>query len=174
MIKAIHSEKCTSVKGAPILFMDMLNHPERSKYDLSSLKTMLVGASTVPKDLLLKLRKEIPSFETIITGIGMTESTAAGLINHAEDVNISEEYAYGSLGQPFPYVEVKIVDKNNEIVPHGTDGELCFRGYNVMKGYWDEPEKTAETIDANGWLKTGDVASMVYAFILSLNVFNLI
>ena len=75
LLKAIHNEKCTSIKAAPIIFMDMLNHPERKNYDLSSLKTMLVGASTVPKDLMLKLRQEIPSFESILTGLGMTETT---------------------------------------------------------------------------------------------------
>lgn len=160
LLKAIHSEKCTSIKAAPVIFMDLLNHPERKNYDLSSLRTMLIGASTVPKDLLIKLREEIPSFTSILSGIGMTETSAAGLINRPNDLNISEEYAYGSLGQPFPYMEVKIIDENNQLVPQNTDGELCFRGYGVMKGYWDEPEKTAETIDKDGWLKTGDVASM--------------
>lgn len=159
-LKAIHTENCTSIKAAPIIFMDMLNNPDRANYDLSSLRTMLVGASTVPKDLLVSLKKEIPSFTSILTGIGMTESTAAGLINRPNDINISEEYGYGSLGQPFPFVEVKVVNEDNETVPHNTDGELCFRGYNIMKGYWDEPEKTRETIDENGWLKTGDIASM--------------
>jgi len=159
-LKAIHTERCTSIKGAPVIYMDLLNHPDFSKFDLSSLKTMLIGASTVPKDLLLQLRKKIPSFTSILSGIGMTETSAAGLINRPNDINISEKYAYESLGQPFPYTEVKIIDENNQIVPHNTDGELCFRGYGVMKGYWDEPEKTAETIDADNWLKTGDIASM--------------
>ena len=91
----------------------------------------------------------------------MTESTAAGLINKPNDANISERLAYESLGQPFPFVEVKVIDEKNNILPHNTDGELCFRGYNIMSRYWDEPEKTAETLDRNGWLKTGDIASMV-------------
>lgn len=160
MLKAIHNEKCTAIKAAPIIFMDMLNHPERKNYDLSSLKTMLVGASTVPKDLFLKLRQEIPSFTSILSGLGQTESTACCLINRTTDILKSEKYAYESLGQPFPFTECKIINNQGELVPYGTDGELCVRGFSVMKEYWDEPEKTAETIDKNGWLKTGDICSM--------------
>lgn len=160
LIKAIESEKCTSIKAAPVIYMDLLNHPDFKKHDLNSLKTMLVGASTVPKDLLVRLRKDIPSFTSILSGIGMTETTAAGLINRPNDINISERYGYESLGQSFPFTECKIIDEDGSIVPHDTDGELCFKGYNIMKGYWDEPVKTAETIDKNGWLKTGDIASM--------------
>ena len=75
--------------------------------------------------------------------------------------NISDRYGFESIGKVFPYVEAKVIDAEGHIVPHNQEGELCFRGYNIMKGYWDEPQKTAETIDANGWLKTGDIGYMV-------------
>lgn len=158
-IKAIASEKCTSIKAAPIIFIDILNHPERKNYDLSSLEYMLIGASTVPKDLLIKLKQEL-KFKYIISGLGMTETAAAGLITRPRDLEISEKYAYESIGQPLPFCECKIIDHEGNMVPHNTDGELCIRGYNIMKEYWDEPIKTAETIDASGWLKTGDICSM--------------
>jgi len=74
-LKAIHAERCTSIKGAPVIYMDLLNHPDFAKFDLSSLRTMLIGASTVPKDLLLQLRQRIPSFTSILSGIGMTETS---------------------------------------------------------------------------------------------------
>ena len=75
--------------------------------------------------------------------------------------DISEKLVFESLGNVFPFIEAKVADSNGKILPKNTVGELCFRGYNIMKGYWDDPKKTAETIDPNGWLKTGDVGFMV-------------
>ena len=77
------------------------------------------------------------------------------------DLQRSEKHAFESIGRPIPFVECKIIDSSGKTVPHNTDGEICVRGFNIMKGYWDEPVKTAETIDENGWLKTGDFGSMV-------------
>jgi fatty-acyl-CoA synthase len=158
MIKAIHHEKCTAIKGAPILFIDMLNHPEFKNHDLSSLQYMLVGASTVPPSLLMEIKKKI-GIKHVMTGIGMTESSAAGLTTRPSDIH-DPKLAYGSLGQPFPYCEVKIVDGAGNLAKVNTDGEICMRGYHIMKGYWDDPVKTAETIDKNGWLHTGDIGCM--------------
>jgi long-subunit acyl-CoA synthetase (AMP-forming) len=87
--------------------------------------------------------------------------SAAGLITRPVDAEISEKYAYESIGQPFSFIEVKIIDEQGRMVPHNTDGEICLRGYSIMKGYWNDPVKTAETIDENGWLRTGDTGSMV-------------
>lgn len=75
-------------------------------------------------------------------------------------VDYEEKEAYETIGQPFPFVEIKIIDSENNLMPVNQDGEICIRGYNVMKEYWDEPEKTSETIDKNGWLHTGDIGSM--------------
>ena len=156
LIKALHNEKCTSVKGAPVIFIDMMNHPERKKHDLSSLKYMLLGASTVPKDIVVKMKQEL-QIPNIVIGYGMTESSAAGLITRPD---YGEDEAFQTIGQPFPFMEVKIVDKERNLVPSNTEGEICLRGYGIMKGYYDEPEKTAEAIDENGWLHTGDIGCM--------------
>ena len=91
----------------------------------------------------------------------MTETSCGGTINQVGDAEKSEKFGYESIGRPFPYIEVKIVNtKTNETLPLNEDGELCIRGYSIMKGYLDEPVKTAETIDKNGWLHTGDSACM--------------
>lgn len=82
-------------------------------------------------------------------------------MTRSPDATRGEKYAYESIGRPSPYTEVKIIDDHGNLVPHNTDGQICIRGYGVMKGYWNEPEKTAETLDKNGWLKTGDIGSMV-------------
>lgn len=146
LIKAVHDEKCTAIKGAPVIFIDMINHPDRKKYDLSSLEYMLIGASSVPKTLLMKIKKEL-NLKHVLIGYGMTETSAAGTLTRKDS---DEKYAYETIGQPFPFVEVKIVDNEKRLLPVNTDGEICIRGYNVMKEYYDEPEKTAETIDKNG------------------------
>lgn len=157
-IKAIASEKCTAIKGAPTIFMDIVNHPELKNYDISSLETMLIGAATVPKDLLLNVKEKL-QLKNIIIGYAQTETGCAGSLTNANDVNVSEKGAYESIGKNF--IEMKIRDtETNQIVPIGTDGEICFRGFSIMKGYHDEPEKTKETIDEDGWIATGDIGNM--------------
>ena len=91
----------------------------------------------------------------------MTETSCTGTMTQSEDASISDKFALESIGRPFPFVEVKVVNpKTNEILPRNEDGELCIRGYSVMKGYWDEPVKTAEAIDKHGWYHTGDIGTM--------------
>ena len=149
-MKAIHNEKCTSLKGAPVIFHDIINHPERKNYDLSSLETMLIGAAVVPKDLLLKIKKEL-NMKHVIVGYGMTETGSVGSVTKYDDILKSEKFAYETIGQGFPHVEAKIIDpKTNKILPRNQDGELCLRGYNIMTEYWNDPEKTSESIDKNG------------------------
>ena len=87
--------------------------------------------------------------------------SAGATVTRSFYTSISEKHGYESIGKVFPFVECKVIDKEGRTVPHDQEGELCFRGYNIMKGYWDEPKKTAETIDPNGWLKTGDIGYMV-------------
>jgi fatty-acyl-CoA synthase len=157
-IKAISAEKCTSLKGAPTIFMDIINHPELEKYDLSSLDTMLIGASTVPKDLILKIKEKL-KLKNVIIGYAMTESGCAGGLTNTKDIEVSEKAAYESIGRNF--IELKIRDpETGQIVPRNTDGEICLRGYSIMPGYYDDEEKTKETIDRNGWLLTGDIGQM--------------
>jgi fatty-acyl-CoA synthase len=138
--------------------MDIINHPELKKYDLSSLDTMLIGASTVPKDLLLKIKEKL-KLTNIIIGYAMTESGCAGGLTNTRDIEVSEKAAYESIGRNF--IELKIRDPaTGQIVPRNTDGEICLRGYSIMPGYYDDEEKTKETIDRNGWLLTGDIGQM--------------
>ena len=88
----------------------------------------------------------------------MTETGCTGFLTKTTDINISERHAYESIGTSSPYIEAKVIDPStNRIVPHNTDGELCIRSRSNMKKYWNDPQKTAETLDENGWLKTGDV-----------------
>lgn len=157
-IKAIASEKCKTLKGAPTIFTDIINHPELKNHDMSSLETMLIGASTVPKDLLMEVKEKL-GLENIIIGYAMTESTCGGLLTNKTDKNFSEKAAYESIGRNF--LETKIRDpETNEIVPRNTDGEICLRGFSIMKGYYEDEEKTKSTIDKNGWLLTGDIGCM--------------
>lgn len=148
-MRAIESERCTGLKGAPVIFFDLLHHPDRAKYDLSSLETILLGASVVPKDLILKIKKEL-NLKSAIIGYAMTESGCAGSVTRVSDVQKSEHHAYETIGSAMPFVETKIVDLNTgATVERGVDGEICIRSYGNMKGYWEDPVKTAETIDEN-------------------------
>lgn len=157
-IKALSAEKCTAIKAAPTIFMDIVNHPELKNYPMPDLQTMLIGASTVPKDLLLKVKEGL-GLTHVIIGYAQTESGCAGSFTCIDDVNKCERGAYESIGKNF--IECKIVDQETrQIVPVGTDGEICLRGYSIMKGYHEDPEKTASAFEGNGWLKTGDVGYM--------------
>lgn len=158
-MKAIAQERCTSIKGSPIIFIDLLNYPQRQQFDLSSLQLMLVGASTVPKDLLIKIKEQL-KFKHIIVGYGLTETSAGAILTSPFDAEKSEKWAFESIGRPLPFSEVKIIDNDGKTVECGTVGEICIRGYNIMKGYYDDPVKTKESIDENGWFKTGDVGMM--------------
>ena len=154
-IKAIHKERCTAIKAAPTIFMDLIGHHELLNHDLSCLESMLIGATTVPKDLLIKV-KETLKLKNVIVGYAMTETGCAGILTKASDINVSEKVAYESIGRNV-INEVKIRDPlTNQIVPRNTDGEICIKGYSIMREYYDEPEKTKETIDKNGWLLTGE------------------
>lgn len=113
---------------------------------MSSLKYALLGASFVPRSLLESIRNKI-GIKYILPGYGLTESSAAATLCRAHH---EDKYILESIGEPLPYTELKIIDGDNQIVPVNTHGEICIRGYNVMKGYWDEPVKTAEAIDKNG------------------------
>jgi fatty-acyl-CoA synthase len=157
-MQAIHEEKCTALIGAPIIFRDILTHPDRKKYDLSSLLFSLIGASPVHIDFVRQLEKEIP-IKRISQGYGMTENAASltsGMFAGDED----PKRRLGSLGRCLQRVEIKVADKEGNPVPIGQQGEICARGYLIMAGYYNDPEKTKETITPSGWLRTGDEATM--------------
>jgi fatty-acyl-CoA synthase len=157
-IQAIHEEKCTALIGAPIIYRDILMHPDRKKYDLSSLLFSIIAASPVHPDFLRRLEKEIP-IERIAQGYGMTENTAS-LTSGMWAGDKDPARRHGSVGRGMQGLEIKVADQEGNPVPIGQQGEIWARGYPIMTGYFNDPEKTKETITPSGWLKTGDEGKM--------------
>ena len=138
------------------MLMALLQHPDLSTYDLSSLKLVGAGGAPVPVALMEQVKARIGA--DVLIGFGQTEATCAITTTLSED---SFERKAATVGVPLPHTEVKIIHPaTGEVVPCGERGELCCRGYLVMAGYYKMPEKTAEAIDAEGWLHTGDLATM--------------
>ncbi|MEU3781902.1 FadD3 family acyl-CoA ligase [Streptomyces sp900129855] len=155
-LEVIQAERVSIVLGPPTIFHDLLNHPARSSYDLSSLRVSMTGGTTVPESLIRAMKKDL-SFDIVLSAYGLTESTALVTTTRTGD---AEETVARTTGRPIPDVEVRIVDEAGQDVPAGEEGEVLVRGYNVTRGYWDDPEATAETIDPDGWLHTGDIGRL--------------
>ena len=155
-MQAIHEEKCTSLIGAPIIYRDMLTHPDKKTYDLSSLEYGGLGASPMHIDFLRQLEKEIP-IKRVAQGYGMTEN-AAMLTSGMWAGDDDPKRRLGSLGRCMQRLEIKVADKDGNAVPIGQQGEIWARGYPIMVGYYNDPEKTKETLTSSGWLRTGDEA----------------
>jgi HIP---CoA ligase len=156
VLERVPRDHITVLPGPPTLYQSILNHPERDRYDLSSLRLAVTGAASIPVELILRMRKEL-TFETIITGYGLTESCAITTMCRYDD---DPETIATTSGRAIPGVEVEVVDDQGDEVPRGEPGEVVVRGYNVMLGYLDDPEETAATIDDDGRLHTGDVGVM--------------
>jgi acyl-CoA synthetase (AMP-forming)/AMP-acid ligase II len=139
----VDEERVTMLPGVPTIYQSFLDHPRRADYDLSTLRLSVTGAASVPVELIRRMRTEL-TFTTIVTGYGLTEATGiATMCRHDDDV----ETIATTAGRAIPDVEVVVAD----------DGEVLVRGYNIMKGFIHDPEATAEAIDAEGWLHTGDI-----------------
>jgi acyl-CoA synthetase (AMP-forming)/AMP-acid ligase II len=156
VLDRIGKERVSVLPGPPTLYQMILAHPERQKYDLSSLRLAVTGAAVIPVELIHRMRREL-GLETIITAYGLTESTGVVTMCRPED---DPETIATTSGRAIPDVEVRCVDKAGQEVERGEPGEVVVRGYNVMKGYLDDPAATAEAIDQDGWLHTGDVGVM--------------
>jgi acyl-CoA synthetase (AMP-forming)/AMP-acid ligase II len=156
VLQRIANERVSVLPGPPTLYQSILAHPDRGKYDLSSLRLVVTGAAVIPVELIHRLRDDL-HIETIITGYGLTETSGVVTMCRPED---DPETIANTSGRAIPDVEVRCVDKAGAEVPRGQPGEVVVRGYNVMNGYFDDPAATAETIDAAGWLHTGDVGVM--------------
>ena len=152
----VERERITMLPGAPTMYQAILEHPDRDRYDLSSLRLAVTGAAAVPVELVRRMRDEL-TFQNVITAYGLTECTGTATACRADD---DPETIATTSGRAIPDVEVRVVDDDGAEVPRGEPGEIVVRGYNVMQGYFDEPEQTAEAIDADGWLHTGDVGVM--------------
>lgn len=153
MLERIAREKVSVLPGPPTLYQSILGFPGRERFDLSSLRVAVTGAASVPVEMVRRMAREL-GFEIIVTAYGLTE--ACGFVTICRPGDAPEVIATTS-GRAFPDVEVRCVDATGHPVPPGEPGELLVRGYNLMKGYFNNPEATGEAIDAEGWLHTGDI-----------------
>lgn len=156
VLAQIETDKVSMIPGPPTIYQSLLAHPKRKDYDLSSMRLAVTGAAPVPVELVNQMRHEL-GFETVVTAYGLTET--CGVVSICRPDDTPEQISHSS-GRAMPGVELKCVDANGATVEPGAEGEIWCRGYNVMDGYLDDPEQTAETITADGWLKTGDVGVM--------------
>jgi fatty-acyl-CoA synthase len=153
----VQAEHCTALYGVPTMFIAELNHPDFARYDLSTLRTGIMAGSPCPVEVMKQVVDRMGMTEVTIC-YGMTETSPVSTQTRADD---TLDRRVSTVGRVHPHVEVKVVDPaSGETVERGRAGELCTRGYSVMLGYWDDPEKTAEAIDADGWMHTGDLAVM--------------
>jgi fatty-acyl-CoA synthase len=156
VLATVQAQKCTALYGVPTMFIAILNHPDFATYDLSSLRTGIMAGSTCPVELMRKVIERM-NMAQITIAYGMTETSPVSFQSATDD---TIERRVATVGRVSPHLEVKIIDAEGRIVPRGVTGELCTRGYSVMRGYWGEEAKTREAIDAARWMHTGDLATM--------------
>jgi fatty-acyl-CoA synthase len=156
VLETVAAERCTALHGVPTMFIAELEHPEFERFDLSSLRTGIMAGAPCPVEVMKKVIARMHMAEVLIA-YGQTECSP---VNHMTLADDPLEKRVETVGRAGPHLEVKIVDEQGKIVPIGTTGDICTRGYAVMKGYWEDPEKTAETVDAEGWLHSGDLGVM--------------
>jgi len=157
VLETVEAERCTSLYGVPTMFIAELEHPDFDRFDLSSLRTGIMAGASCPVEIMKQTVDRMHMDEVTIC-YGMTETSPVSTQTTPDD---SLDHRVSTVGRVHPHVEIKIVaPESNEVVPRGEPGELCTRGYSVMTGYWNDPERTAEAIDAAGWMHTGDLATM--------------
>jgi len=157
ILKAVEAERCTAIHGVPTMFIAELEHPEFARHDLSSLRTGIMAGAPCPAPLMKRVMEKMHCHEILI-GYGQTEASP---LTHLTSIDDNLERRTETVGTNLPHQEVKVIDTaTGKIVPFGTIGEICFRGHHVMRGYYGQPEKTAETIDEAGWLHSGDLGTM--------------
>jgi fatty-acyl-CoA synthase len=155
VLKAVQQERCTALYGVPTMFIAELSEPDFDSYDLSSLRTGIMAGAICPEPVMREVIERMHMSQVTI-GYGMTETSP---ISFQTDPDDPLEKRVETVGRVQPHLECKLVDEAGNIVPVGTPGELCTRGYSVMIGYWDDPQKTAEAIDADGYMHSGDLAT---------------
>ncbi|MCY7340302.1 MAG: AMP-binding protein [Pseudonocardia sp.] len=156
-LHAVASERCTSLYGVPTMFIAELNSPDFDSYDLSSLRTGIMAGSPCPVEVMKQVVDRMGMTEVTIC-YGMTETSPVSTQTRTDD---ALELRVSTVGQVHPHIEVKVIDPGSGLtLPRGVPGELCTRGYSVMLGYWNEPERTAEAIDRARWMHTGDIGIM--------------
>lgn len=156
VLSAVAQERCTGLYGVPTMFVAMLDHPDFASFDLGSLRTGIMAGSPCPIEVMKKVVSLMHMSEVTIA-YGMTETSP---VSFQSSVGDPLEKRVSTVGRIQPHVEVKIVDPDGRTVVVDAPGELCTRGYSVMKGYWQDEEKTGEAIDEEGWMHTGDLATL--------------
>jgi fatty-acyl-CoA synthase len=154
VLESVQQERCTALYGVPTMFIAELDHPRFGEFDLSSLRTGIMAGAPCPIPIMRRVVAEMHMRQVTIC-YGMTETSPVSFQTQADD---SLERRVSSVGRVHPHVQVKIVDAEGRVTPRGTPGELLTRGYSVMRGYWNEPERTREAIDIGGWMHSGDLA----------------
>jgi acyl-CoA synthetase (AMP-forming)/AMP-acid ligase II len=153
IMEKVARERITMLPGPPTVFQSILNHPDLPTFDLSSLRLSVTGAAVVPVSIVRAMR-EVLRFENVVTGYGLTETTGTVSMCRHDD---PPDVIAGTVGRPLPGVEVRVVDDTGADMGPGSPGEFLVKGFNVMKGYFHNLAATAEAIDADGWLSTGDI-----------------
>jgi fatty-acyl-CoA synthase len=154
VLETVARERCTALHGVPTMFIAELDHPRFGEFDLSTLRTGIMAGSPCPIAVMRRVIAEMHMPEVTIC-YGMTETSPVSFQTRPDD---PLDLRVGTVGRVHPHVQVKIIDADGRITPRGTAGELLTRGYSVMRGYWDDPERTRDAIDAGGWMHTGDLA----------------
>ena len=155
-LASVHRERCTALYGVPTMFIAELNHPMFDMFDLTCLRTGIMAGSLCPIELMRKVEEKMHLRVTSV--YGLTESSPGMSQTRIDD---PDEVRYTTVGRDYEFVDVKVLDpETNKEVPAGTQGEMCCKGFNVMKGYYKNPEATAEVIDENGYLHSGDLGIM--------------
>ncbi|MEM6851384.1 MAG: AMP-binding protein [Pseudomonadota bacterium] len=156
VLTAVSEEKCTALHGVPTMFIAELDHANFGSFDLSTLRTGIMAGSPCPVEVMKRVISEMNMAEVTI-GYGMTEVSPLSFQSMPED---ALDKRVSTVGLVHPFVEAKIVDEDGAVVERGVQGEILFRGYSVMRGYWGDPERTAEAIDEQNWMHSGDLATM--------------
>ena len=155
-LETVQAQQCTALHGVPTMFIAQLEHPQFNTFDLSSLRTGIMAGAPCPIEVMKQVISRMHMSEVVIM-YGQTETSP---VNHMTNINDPIDKRVGTVGRCGSHQEVKIIDRQGRVVAIGEKGELCCRGYSVMLGYWNDRERTAETIDAAGWLHSGDLAVM--------------
>jgi len=156
VLEAVQAERCTSLYGVPTMFIALLGHPRFTEFDLSTLRTGIMAGAPCPVEIMKQVQDRMHMSEVTIV-CGMTE-TSPGSTQTSPDDPLAKRVE--TVGRPLDHTEIKMVDAEGRVVPRGTPGEQCTRGYSVMLGYWNEPKATSAAVDAAGWMHTGDLAVM--------------
>jgi fatty-acyl-CoA synthase len=157
VMQAVQAERCTGLHGVPTMFIAELDHPRFGEFDFGTLRTGIMAGSPCPTEVMKRVVEQMHLSEITIA-YGMTETSP---VSCQSSTDTPLEKRVSTVGTVQPHIEIKIIDpETGEIVPPGVSGEFCTRGYSVMHGYWEDEEKTREAIDAEGWMHTGDLATM--------------